>query len=446
MALPSQTERSSETNRTVMGQPQTGTATRVAIVIAGLVLLAGGVYALNTWGSKSMQPKTTTAGTTTGTTTGTAPSLATKSTPPITTPATTAPTTTTPAPSTSTLATAAKTPITPATTPTTTPVTTTAAATPPGTIPFGTPGASPSPTTPTTTPATTTPTTTTPTTTTPATTADATPAPVQPVLAAPTPADPASLIAAGNAALASNKLLDARTNFSRALLNKDTSDADKEMLRGKLQTLNQDLLFSAIVTPGDPMAESYKVQPGDSLVRIARRRELATDWRLIQRINRISNPNALRAGQTLKLVKGPFHAVVNKAGYRVDIYQGSPTEPASWTYIKSYKAGLGEGNSTPLGNYTVKKNSKLINPPWVNPRTGEKFGADDPKNPIGERWIGWQGMGDSVANTGYGFHGTIDPDSIGQQKSMGCVRLGNSDVEELYELLSEEVSVVRVMP
>jgi lipoprotein-anchoring transpeptidase ErfK/SrfK len=246
--------------------------------------------------------------------------------------------------------------------------------------------------------------------------------------------------------MTNNKLLEARSSFSRAILSKETSDADKEMLRGKLATLNQDLVFSSVITAGDPMAESYKVQPGDSLVRISRRRELATDWRLIQRVNRISNPNALRAGQTLKLVKGPFHAVVNKAAYRVDVYQGSPMEPLGWTYIKSYKVGLGEGNSTPLGNYTIKKNSKLINPPWVNPRTGEKFAADDPKNPIGERWVGWQGVGDSVANSGYGFHGTVDPDSIGQQKSMGCVRLASSDVEELYELLSEEVSVVRVMP
>jgi hypothetical protein len=29
---------------------------------------------------------------------------------------------------------------------------------------------------------------------------------------------------------------------------------------------------------------------------------------------------------------------------------------------------------------------------------------------------------------------------------MGCVRLGSTDIAELYELLAEEVSVVRVMP
>lgn len=247
-------------------------------------------------------------------------------------------------------------------------------------------------------------------------------------------------------ALAANNPVEARRLLSRALLNPQTSDEQRAQLRDQLMTINKDLVFSPTLAANDPMAERYTVQAGDSLVRIARRRELATDWRLIQRVNRISNPNSLRAGQTLKLVRGPFHAVVNKAAYRVDVYQGSPDDPANWLFIKSYRVGLGEGNSTPLGNYVIKKNSKLVNPPWVNPRTGERFGADDPKNPIGEHWIGWQGVGDSAVNQGYGFHGTIEPDSIGQQRSMGCVRMASEDVGELYELLVEEVSVVRVLP
>lgn len=255
-----------------------------------------------------------------------------------------------------------------------------------------------------------------------------------------------SLVDEGDRALKDGKLIEARAKFSKALLHADATENDREALRTKLTTINQDLVFGPAVTPGDNLVESYKVQSGDALERIKKKRELATDWRLIQRVNKLSNPNAIRVGQTLKLVRGPFHAVVNKAAYRLDIFAGSPDDPANWLYIKSYKVGLGEGNSTPVGNYTIKKNSKLINPPWVNPRTGEKFAADNPQNPIGEYWIGWQGVGDSSTNQGYGFHGTIDPASIGQQKSMGCVRLGSTDVAELYELLTEEVTVVRILP
>ena len=46
--------------------------------------------------------------------------------------------------------------------------------------------------------------------------------------------------------------------------------------------------------------------------------------------------------------------------------------------------------------------------------------------------------------TGYGIHGTIDPASIGQQKSMGCVRMNDTEVELAYETLVEGISRVRI--
>src|SRR5439155_21861230 len=121
--------------------------------------------------------------------------------------------------------------------------------------------------------------------------------------------------------------------------------------------------------------------------------------------------------------------------FRLDIYAGSPDDAAAWTFIKSFKVGLGESNSTPVGTFVVKNSSKMINPPWTNPKTGEKFLADDPKNPIGERWIGIEGQGDAKQFTGFGIHGTVDPESIGKMKSMGCVRMASADVEVVYDLL-----------
>jgi lipoprotein-anchoring transpeptidase ErfK/SrfK len=106
--------------------------------------------------------------------------------------------------------------------------------------------------------------------------------------------------------------------------------------------------------------------------------------------------------------------------------------------------GLGEGNGTPVGTFRIR--NRMANPWWVNPRTRERFEADDPKNPIGEHWLGWEGIGDSKIHTGFGLHGTIEPESIGQQRSMGCVRLLAPDIELLYEMLSEQVSIVKVVP
>jgi len=109
--------------------------------------------------------------------------------------------------------------------------------------------------------------------------------------------------------------------------------------------------------------------------------------------------------------------------------------------------GLGEFGSTPIGSWKVRTNSKLIDPKWVNPRTGEVFQASDPKNPIGERWIGLIGTDAQTSLLeGYGIHGTIAPDSIGREMSMGCVRLDNEDVEWVYELLIDDQSTVQIIP
>lgn len=284
---------------------------------------------------------------------------------------------------------------------------------------------------------------TTPPTTPPAGSAGSTP--TQPLLGTGSTSQVRGYIEAGDRAMSSGKPLEARVAYSRALTSGDISRSDAEALREKLTRINDDLVFSKTITPGDPLVESYTVQSGDSLVKIARKRQLATEWQLIERINKVDS-RRLRVGAKLKLVRGPFHVIVHKSDFRVDLFAGSPDDQSDWLFIRSFKVGLGAEGGTPLGNFRIKTNSKLINPTWVNPRTGEKFAADDPKNPIGEYWLGWEGMGDSAAYKGFGLHGTIDPSSIGQEKSMGCVRMGNDDVAMVYELLVPEVSQVKVVP
>ena len=67
-----------------------------------------------------------------------------------------------------------------------------------------------------------------------------------------------------------SKLVEARVSYSRALLSPEISRADAEVLRAKLSTMNEDLLFSSKVVAGDPLVESYTVSSGDVLDRIRR--------------------------------------------------------------------------------------------------------------------------------------------------------------------------------
>lgn len=243
-----------------------------------------------------------------------------------------------------------------------------------------------------------------------------------------------------------NDRVGARALLSRVLRDPGLSEAEANLLRDELTTINESLVFGRTLEPGDAMTEEYEVQPGDSLAKIASRRELAVHWKLIQRINGLSDPTKIRVGQKLKLVRGPFHAVVDKSDYRLDVWQGPPSDPARWVYIRSFDVGLGADDGTPLGTFVVSPN-KLENPGWVNPRDSrDRYEPNDPKNPIGEYWVGLDGIGNSQGVTGYGIHGTIDPGSVGQNKSMGCVRLRDADIALVYELLAERVSRVDIVP
>lgn len=267
--------------------------------------------------------------------------------------------------------------------------------------------------------------------------------PVTPPSASPSGTGVRTLMDAGEQAFAQGKLVEARVNFSRAYLSPESSAADRAMLRDRLQIVNADLMFSPKVTPGDPLVESYTVASGDVLDKIRRRRELTVDSAFIARVNGMANANNLKVGQKLKLVRGPFHAIVDKSDFRMDVFAGSPDEPDTWTFVRAFPVGLGENtSSTPLGNFKIR--NKMKNPYWKNPRTGEQFAADNPLNPIGEYWLGWEGLGDSKVHTGFGLHGTIDPASIGQERSMGCVRMASDDIAMVFEMFSEQVSTVRV--
>jgi len=290
-----------------------------------------------------------------------------------------------------------------------------------------------------------------------------TPPPAQPIAAAPASTPPADtntrpaqsslldgvarLIADGESLRDRNQPVQARALLNRALQDNRATPAQQARLRTLLGQLNEALVFSSAIVDGDPLVERYVVQAGDSLSKIAQQQRLFVDWRFIQRINRIADPTKIRVGQTLKLVRGPFHAVVDKSDFRLDLYAADGADSTGRIFIRSFAVGLGEHGATPTGAWVVRQDSKLVNPSWTNTRTGEFFNADDPMNPIGERWVGLDGADPQTSLlAGYGIHGTIDPGSIGSEMSMGCVRLLPGEIDVVYETMSEGVTTVQIVP
>ena len=242
--------------------------------------------------------------------------------------------------------------------------------------------------------------------------------------------------------LASTDPVEARRVLTNAWQTNELSAADRDTAASLATSLSELVLFDQRIFDGDPFTKRYVVQSGDALERIARREGVETEWTFIANLNNLPNPNAIRIGQTLKLPVGTFHAEVFKSDYRLDLFQQVGNERV---LVGSYKVGLGEFGSTPVGLFRVRPASKLIDPEWIDPRTRQKFAGNDPLNPIGKRWIGIQGLEESNRGLrGFGIHGTIDPESIGKQESMGCIRMLPDDVALIYHVLSEPNSTIEV--
>ena len=251
---------------------------------------------------------------------------------------------------------------------------------------------------------------------------------------APDPERAAALLQAAQQAMSERDLVLARAHFNEAL-EYGLEAGDEVEARSQLRTLGRETVFSSRCVKGDPFVAYYVVKPGDTLLNIAKEHDVTPE--LLARINGIVDINRIQAGRRLKVVQGPFHARITKSSHSLDVYLGD-------AFVEHFQVGLGAEDSTPSGKWIVK--NKLKNPTYYPPRGGDIVAADDPDNPLGERWIGLGGIeGNALGQTRYGIHGTIDPDSVGRNASLGCIRLYNEDVEFLYDLLVVRKSTVDVL-
>jgi lipoprotein-anchoring transpeptidase ErfK/SrfK len=203
------------------------------------------------------------------------------------------------------------------------------------------------------------------------------------------------------------------------LLDKWTNGADRARLEGILGKLNTDLLFSP-----HAMAEKveYTVQSGDSLDKIARK--FNTTIEVIQRGNAIRGAT-IHAGDRLRVPQGVFTLHISKSRNELEVRLNDK-------FFKRYRVGTGKFGKTPVGTFFV--NDRIINPVWWRP-DGKMIPFGDKENLLGTRWLALTAAEGTEPVKGYGIHGTWEPDTVGTQASMGCIRLVNSDVEELFQFV-----------
>lgn len=265
-----------------------------------------------------------------------------------------------------------------------------------------------------------------------------TPPAARPVLTEPGDASVDAAIAEALATLNTDpsRLISVRDKLNSVLIG-PANPQQRQVVKAKLAELADQWLFSPSVHPGDSLCQTYVVKPGDQLRIIGERHSVP--YEVLMTINGITRPETLQAGQTLKVVTGPFHAKVSLSAFTLEVYLQN-------TFVKTYPVGLGKpGFETPTGEWRVRPGDKHIKPPWTDPDTGRVYRGDDPDYPLGSRWIGLEGLsGNALGRTGFALHGTNDPNQIGRPGSRGCIRLHNGDAVAVYNMLIPGLSRVRI--
>lgn len=193
-----------------------------------------------------------------------------------------------------------------------------------------------------------------------------------------------------------------------------------EEIQNKLGDLNIKIIFSTEQTPQTVM---YQVQPGDSLGKLAK--QYHTTKELIQKSNGLKS-DVIRVGQKLRIWNAPFSVAVNKSQNILILKSGQEV-------IKTYRVATGKDNSTPTGRFTIA--TRIVNPVWYKAGSAP-IPPESPENELGSRWMGFE------EDPHYGIHGTLHPQAIGGYDTAGCVRLTNSNVEELFDFLPVGTQVV----
>ena len=188
--------------------------------------------------------------------------------------------------------------------------------------------------------------------------------------------------------------------------------------KAMLGMVNTSILFSRIPAPEKV---EHVVSSGESLARIAAKYNVPIA--LIKKSNGLTS-DVVHEGDRLWLTPAKFSILVEKSKMMLTVFDHDQ-------FFKNYSVGLGTENGTPTGEFTITE--RVAEPTWWR-EDGRTISYGDPQNILGTHWL-------SLNIPHYGIHGTWEPQTIGTQSSRGCIRLLNSDIEELYTILPRGTSV-----
>lgn len=175
-------------------------------------------------------------------------------------------------------------------------------------------------------------------------------------------------------------------------------------------------VFADYIRPNEFMDKSGAERTAE-IKKFQARNNLEVTGTLNQRTKDILyNPKLIAYDIVENAPSNGYWITINKSRRILTLYKGKQS-------MGKYPVALGKrGSATP--SYKAKITNKFVNPAWGG-NGGKGIAADDPNNPLGERWMGLYVGG----KPGYGIHGTVKPYEIGGYYSSGCIRMFNYDIE-----------------
>ncbi len=120
--------------------------------------------------------------------------------------------------------------------------------------------------------------------------------------------------------------------------------------------------------------------------------------------------------------------MINKATNQLAYYNNGKM-------VKTFKVATGRQNGfTPEGTFKVV--NKIKNRPYYK----DNIAGGDPRNPLGDRWLGLNARG--THGTTYAIHGNNNSKSIGTYASAGCIRMYNDEIRWLFDQVKVNTPVV----
>jgi LysM repeat protein len=162
---------------------------------------------------------------------------------------------------------------------------------------------------------------------------------------------------------------------------------------------------------------AYVVKAGETLPQIAERYNVP--WQLLAKINGIRDPDRLPPGRSLKVVRGPFDAVISLDRFEMVLMVGG-------CYAGRFPIGTGRDLPQREGSFIVKRKSGA--PGESGPGRGDDLrgSGNSPSNYVIE-------LSDRVA-----IQGTNDAKRLRRSDNPGSICLGPRDIGDVYDILSAD--------